>query len=458
MWSRTQTLLPYEAIIGSARAAALALAMQLILCANFVACALAAIAVACAVASLLALLVGCGWALGATEAALACLTPALVTAPAALVVRAYCLSGARRRGQRAAEAFVRAGAPVISGCFAMALGLAPLLACQHEEARKFAIAISMLAACIGLWIGLFLPALFGQCGDWVSTMDHPPRSLRWVWERWLLGQRGEWISPSGATPGSARWVWERWRLRDFTSPEEDQGEALSGVPASARRLTLSARRPISSRRPSSSAGRATPGSRGSRKRSSSLAPGGTVAAEAAVAVASSVAKREGLPRADSLLSGAASELPATSKPSAPPTRRTNLLLSGTSLLARVQAHAEARRASAAASSDSCEHRGGGDGGRRSVALARSFPSEPPGSGRGSGRRPPSARRLSLMGDELNPSAREARRASLAAQTPEDAIDNERLVSALAQDLLGETPMAAQLAEVYGAHSRALLEA
>ena len=438
MWSRTQTLLPYEAIIGSARAAALALAMQLILCANFVACALAAIAVACAVASLLALLVGCGWALGATEAALACLTPALVTAPAALVVRAYCLSGARRRGRRAAEAFVRAGAPVISGCFAMALGLAPLLACQHEEARKFAIAISMLAACIGLWIGLFLPALFGQCGDWVSTMDHPPGSLRWL-----------------------RWVWERWLLRNFDqgeAQEEDQGEALSGVPASARRLTLSARRSISSRRPSSSAGRATPGSRGSRKRSSSLAPGGTVAAEAAVAVASSVAKREGLPRADSLLSGAASELPATSKPSAPPTRRTNLLLSGTSLLARVQAHAEARRASAAASSDSCEHRGGGDGGRRSVALARSFPSEPPGSGRGSGRRPPSARRLSLMGDELNPSAREARRASLAAQTPEDAIDNERLVSALAQDLLGETPMAAQLAEVYGAHSRALLEA
>ena len=434
MWSRTQTLLPYEAIIGSARAAALALAMQLILCANFVACALAAIAVACAVASLLALLVGCGWALGATEAALACLTPALVTAPAALVVRAYCLSGARRRGRRAAEAFVRAGAPVISGCFAMALGLAPLLACQHEEARKFAIAISMLAACIGLWIGLFLPALFGQCGDWVSAMDHPPGSLRWVWERWLLRNFDQ---------GEAQ--------------EEDQGEALSGVPASARRLTLSARRPISSRRPSSSAGRATPGSRGSRKRSSSLAPGGTVAAEAAVAVASSVAKREGLPRADSLLSGAASELPATSKPSAPP-RRTNLLLSGTSLLARVQAHAEARRASAAASSDSCEHRGGGDGGRRSVALARSFPSEPPGSGRGSGRRPPSARRLSLMGDELNPSAREARRASLAAQTPEDAIDNERLVSALAQDLLGETPMAAQLAEVYGAHSRALLEA
>jgi len=435
VWSRTQTLLPYEAIIGSARAAALALAMQLILCANFVACALAAIAVACAVASLLALLVGCGWALGATEAALACLTPALVTAPAALVVRAYCLSGARRRGRRAAEAFVRAGAPVISGCFAMALGLAPLLACQHEEARKFAIAISMLAACIGLWIGLFLPALFGQCGDWVSAMDHPPGSLRWVWERWLLRNFDQ---------GEAQ--------------EEDQGEALSGVPASARRLTLSARRPISSRRPSSSAGRATPGSRGSRKRSSSLAPGGTVAAEAAVAVASSVAKREGLPRADSLLSGAASELPATSKPSAPPTRRTNLLLSGTSLLARVQAHAEARRASAAASSDSCEHRGGGDGGRRSVALARSFPSEPPGSGRGSGRRPPSARRLSLMGDELNPSAREARRASLAAQTPEDAIDNERLVSALAQDLLGETPMAAQLAEVYGAHSRALLEA
>ena len=239
VWSRTQTLLPYEAIIGSARAAALALAMQLILCANFVACALAAIAVACAVASLLALLVGCGWALGATEAALACLTPALVTAPAALVVRAYCLSGARRRGRRAAEAFVRAGAPVISGCFAMALGLAPLLACQHEEARKFAIAISMLAACIGLWIGLFLPALFSAFGP-EGASDLPLfSSPQWILAV-LLGQRGEWISPSGATPGSARWVWERWRLRDFTSPEEDQGEALSGVPASARRLPLSA--------------------------------------------------------------------------------------------------------------------------------------------------------------------------------------------------------------------------
>ena len=442
MWSRTQTLLPYEAIIGSARAAALALAMQLILCANFVACALAAIAVACAVASLLALLVGCGWALGATEAALACLTPALVTAPAALVVRAYCLSGARRRGRRAAEAFVRAGAPVISGCFAMALGLAPLLACQHEEARKFAIAISMLAACIGLWIGLFLPALLGQCGDWVSTMDHPLGSLRWVWERWLLRNFDQ---------GEAQ--------------EEDQGEALSGVPASARRLPLSARRlPFPGRPPSSTrhgSSFTTPGSRGSRKRASSLIPGGGVAAEAAAAAHSSVAKHEGLPTAGSPLSDVDSDVDSerqvASKPSAPPTRRARLV-SGTSLLARVQAHAEARRASAAASSDSCEHRGGGDGGRRSVALARSFPSEPPGSGRGSGRRPPSARRLSLMGDELNPSAREARRASLAAQTPEDAIDNERLVSALAQDLLGETPMAAQLAEVYGAHSRALLEA
>ena len=441
MWSRTQTLLPYEAIIGSARAAALALAMQLILCANFVACALAAIAVACAVASLLALLVGCGWALGATEAALACLTPALVTAPAALVVRAYCLSGARRRGRRAAEAFVRAGAPVISGCFAMALGLAPLLACQHEEARKFAIAISMLAACIGLWIGLFLPALFGQCGDWVSAMDHPPGSLRWVWERWLL---------------------RNFNFDQGEAQEEDQGEALSGVPASARRLPLSAR-PFSGRRPPSSTRHGssfwltTPGSRGSRKRASSLIPGGGVAAEAAAAARSSVAKHEGLPTAGSPLSDVDSDVDSerqvASKPSAPPTRRARLV-SGTSLLARVQAHAEARRASAAAASDACEPRGGG-----SPALAWSSSVEIPGSGRGSGWRPSSARRrLSQMGDELNPSAREARRASLAAQTPEDAIDNERLVSALAQDLLGDNPMAAQLAEVYGAHSRALLEA
>ena len=369
MWSRTQTLLPYEAIIGSARAAALALAMQLILCANFVACALAAIAVACAVASLLALLVGCGWALGATEAALACLTPALVTAPAALVVRAYCLSGARRRGRRAAEAFVRAGAPVISGCFAMALGLAPLLACQHEEARKFAIAISMLAACIGLWIGLFLPALLSGsaatgCLQWII---HPDRSGGY-------GSAG-YYATSTSIEGEAQ--------------EEDQGEALSGVPASARRLPLSAR-PFSGRRPPSSTRHGssfwltTPGSRGSRKRASSLIPGGGVAAEAAAAARSSVAKHEGLPTAGSPLSDVDSDVDSerqvASKPSAPPTRRARLV-SGTSLLARVQAHAEARRASAAAASDACEPRGGG-----SPALAWSSV-EIPGSGRGSGWRP-----------------------------------------------------------------------
>ena len=233
-------------------------------------------------------------------------------------------------GRRAAEAFVRAGAPVISGCFAMALGLAPLLACQHEEARKFAIAISMLAACIGLWIGLFLPALLSP---WVRD-GLVPRSIAPSpgGARRAARAARRWISPSGATPGSTRWVWSDGGCA--TSPRlRGPGEALSGVPASARRLTLSARRPISGRRPSSSAGRATLG---------------VVAAANASSLAqvvpsrqrrpwprSSVAKREGLPRADSL---SWRRLRASGHEQAvrPPTRRTNLLLSGTSLLARVQ--------------------------------------------------------------------------------------------------------------------------
>ena len=451
VWSRTQTLLPYEAIIGSARAAALALAMQLILCANFVACALAAIAVACAVASLLALLVGCGWALGATEAALACLTPALVTAPAALVVRAYCLSGARRRGRRAAEAFVRAGAPVISGCFAMALGSRRF---SRANTRKPASSPSR-SLCSQRASG---------CGSACSFPPFSPPSV--LDQEQARSSRRHSGSPqccSGSAASGSRRVELRLGRPDgcgsdggcATSPRlkrtrERLSRAFPPPPAASpsprdvpfraadRRPPPAAPRPEVVAAPSGRA-RWPPVVPSRQRRPWPLPRPSRSARTASCGLAALWRRLRASGHEQAVGPDAAHEFAAIRHLAAGACRRT-------------QKHA----ASAAASSDSCEHRGGGDGGRRSVALARSFPSEPPGSGRGSGRRPPSARRLSLMGDELSPSAREARRASLAAQTPEDAIDNERLVSALAQDLLGR-PWP-RLAEVYGAHSRALLEA
>ena len=231
---------------------------------------------------------------------------------------------------------MRAGAPVISGCFAMALGLAPLLACQHEEARKFAIAISMLAACIGLWIGLFRPALFRLrpatgCPQWAQ------RSLRRDGSPVL---RLQWVGAGAA------------------AQEEDQ-EALSGVPASARRLplphvpfeppTVVLRRPRRLEVVAAASANSLPRwpRRGGGGRGRCL-----------------VRRQARLPRAAlSLLSGAASELPATSK-RRPPTRRT--LLIGTSLLARVLGRTQKH---AARGSGERLLTGGGW-----PALARSFPS------------------------------------------------------------------------------------
>lgn len=66
-----------------------------------------------------------------------------------------------KRSLRAAHAFSRCGAPVISGCVAISLCLAPLLACQLVDLFKFAVALSFIALCVGTWAGLLLPALLG---------------------------------------------------------------------------------------------------------------------------------------------------------------------------------------------------------------------------------------------------------------------------------------------------------
>ena len=165
VWMHGQQQLPSEAVLGSVRAACLALLVLLLLTQNIQLVGLAALTLLGATASLTACLVACRWALGSTEALLASITPALITPPTALVLRSYQQADAggppMKRSLRAAHAFSRCGAPVISGCVAISLCLAPLLACQLVDLFKFAVALSFIALCVGTWAGLLLPALLG---------------------------------------------------------------------------------------------------------------------------------------------------------------------------------------------------------------------------------------------------------------------------------------------------------
>ena len=65
-------------------------------------------------------------------------------------------------------------------------------------------------------------------------------------------------------------------------------------------------------------------------------------------------------------------------------------------------------------------------------------------------RAPSARKLA--------EARAASEPKFQGPAGDDSIDNEVLVAALAQDILGDAPGAQQLASVYGKNARSLLDA
>ena len=152
--------------------------MLLLLTQNIQLVGLAALTLLGATASLTACLVACRWALGSTEALLASITPALITPPTALVLRSYQQADAggppMKRSLRAAHAFSRCGAPVISGCVAISLCLAPLLACQLVDLFKFAVALSFIALCVGTWAGLLLPALLGASRPACPRAARPP--------------------------------------------------------------------------------------------------------------------------------------------------------------------------------------------------------------------------------------------------------------------------------------------
>ena len=128
-WMRAQAALPSEAMAGSARTASVCLVVLLLISGSLPLTALTMTAVTFATATMLGLLVASGWALGSVEAVLACVTPALLTPPAALIIRAYVRasrpSGPRlaveSRVERAVRAFEQASIPITSGWVAMAV-------------------------------------------------------------------------------------------------------------------------------------------------------------------------------------------------------------------------------------------------------------------------------------------------------------------------------------------------
>ena len=83
--------------VGSVRTASICMGILLVLSGSLPLTLIAAAATFGALLSLLALLVACGWALSSIEAVLACVSPALMTPPAALVISAYASSAHKGR-------------------------------------------------------------------------------------------------------------------------------------------------------------------------------------------------------------------------------------------------------------------------------------------------------------------------------------------------------------------------
>ena len=188
-WMRAQAALPSEAMGGSARTASVCLVVLLLISGSLPLTALTMIAVTFATATMLGLLVASGWALGSVEAVLACVTPALLTPPAALIIRAYVRasrpSGPRlaveSRVERAVRAFEQASIPITSGWVAMAVALTPMLLCQLMTEFKVAAALCFAAACVSAWIGVFLPLLLAEIGPEAAGRGLPLwGSLPWL--------------------------------------------------------------------------------------------------------------------------------------------------------------------------------------------------------------------------------------------------------------------------------------
>ena len=214
-WMHAQGELASEATGGMLRTAAFAIMTVLVLSGSAPLAFFAWLASIGACVSLLSLLVACSWSLGDTEAVILCAAPAITTPAAAVLVRAYSACEEQRRGQRAAYAFRRVASPIISGSFAVALGTSSMLGCYLERVFKLELAVCFCAACVGMWVGVFLPALLATWGPEAAAPGLQPTflSLPWLVVR-RFGPQKAYVAERlrGYFPGSVAWVLAQRRL------------------------------------------------------------------------------------------------------------------------------------------------------------------------------------------------------------------------------------------------------
>ena len=419
VWMHAQQALPLHATLGSLRAATFALVVLLLLSQNIVLTALATFASLCATLTLTALLVACQWALGSTEALLASITPALVAPPAALVLRTYAQSDAAKRSHRAAHAFVRGGAPVISGCVAMALGLAPLLACQLIDIFKFAVALSLIAFVVTFWIGIFLPALLGQIGPEPLAEGYP---LQGSWRALVLRvcQRpgGGRPAPSDALgPGSWEWIKDWWRCMNVDPDAELMSDDLLGALAMRPVPTLAESGGLISWWRARSAHRRA------------LASWEANQTEEAIAKAQRDKDEKARVHRDRVA------------------RRVAMEEFGGDETVIAQTHW--RHAVSDVLSGRRKSKGGDDSARKEKTTGRDSTRRKSSTRGGAATPKKVAKRWQTSARRATVQAREAAdETRFRGPAGDDAIDNEFLVAAVAQDLLGDTPGAKQLAESY----------
>jgi hypothetical protein len=211
-WMRAQAALPSEALFGCLRTAAMSSLALLVVTSNLQLTVITGFVVFAATLTLLALLVVSGAALGSTEAVLACIAPALLTPPAAFVLRAYANSPEGSRVDRSANAYAHGSSIVSSSWFAIAVVMAPVLSAQLSQEFKVSAALIFVSLCVFLWVGVSLPLFLGRAGPVQSQPGWPlSGSLPWILLRTLPPAERKAIE--GHKACTVQWYLARKRIR-----------------------------------------------------------------------------------------------------------------------------------------------------------------------------------------------------------------------------------------------------
>ena len=238
-WMIAQSTLPYEAMLGSMRTLLVCLFALLLLSQSLPLTCIVAVIVGCATLTMLALLVASGWALGSTEAVLACITPAMLTPPAALVIRAYTRASRgtsiQTRTARAIKAFERAGVSIFSNWLAMTVALAPMLLSQLMAEFKIAAALCFVAISIGSWICVALPYLLAELGPEAKRPGWPLRGSLPYYLLPLLKEHDK-IAIEDEPPCTWKWFFARERKRKAAAAAAAADEAARAAADRASRV------------------------------------------------------------------------------------------------------------------------------------------------------------------------------------------------------------------------------